>query len=126
MREALVEAEKGRGSTGPNPSVGAVLVAGGQVVARGYTAPAGGPHAEIAALSDARARNVDPTACTLYSTLEPCNHHGRTGPCTDAILSAGIKRVVYGCADPNPNVLGGGNARLRQAGVEIIGPTLEA
>lgn len=115
MRAALAEAIKGTPS--PNPHVGAVVVQGGEIVGRGHHPKPGREHAEVMAIRDAgeRARGG-----TLYVTLEPCNHHGRTPPCTEAILAAGISRVVVGVRDPNPHVEGGGNGRLRAAGVEII------
>src|SRR4051812_15982416 len=99
MREALEEAARGLGRTSPNPAVGAVLVKGGRIIARGHHRKAGGPHAEVVALAAARgrARGAD-----LYTTLEPCDHYGRTPPCTLAILEAGIRRVVAASADPNP------------------------
>ncbi len=116
MRRALALAERGRGLTSPNPMVGAVLVRDGQVVGEGFHAEAGGPHAEIMALAAAgeRARGA-----TLYVTLEPCNHHGRTPPCTRAIRNAGVARVVAGAVDPNPHVTGGGAGVLRAAGLEV-------
>src|SRR2546430_2779741 len=116
MRKALTEAERGRGRTHPNPVVGALVVAGGRVIARGHHERAGGPHAEVVALgkAGARARGAD-----LYVTLEPCNHHGRTPPCTGAILAAGVRRVVVGSVDPNPLVHGRGIRRLRAAGVRV-------
>ncbi len=127
MREALAEAKKGLGRTGPNPSVGAIFVQDGQVVARGYHRGAGQPHAEIEALNDAAASGIDVRrGGTFYVTLEPCCHQGRTPPCTEALLAAGVSKVVYGCIDPNPLVSGEGLACLRQAGVEIVGPVLEA
>ena len=100
----------------PNPRVGAVLVRGGEVVGRGWHAAVGGPHAEAVALAEAgeRARGA-----TLYVTLEPCAHHGRTPPCADAVVAAGVARVVACHGDPNPDVAGGGFARLRAAGVEV-------
>lgn len=106
-----------QGDPSPNPHVGALIVKDGQVIATGYHVSAGDRHAEIAALELAgeRARGA-----TLYVTLEPCNHFGKTPPCTDAIIEAGIARVVAGCADPNPNVAGGGVAKLRGAGVEVV------
>jgi diaminohydroxyphosphoribosylaminopyrimidine deaminase/5-amino-6-(5-phosphoribosylamino)uracil reductase len=118
MRQALALARRGLGRTSPNPPVGAVVVAGGRVVGRGWHRRAGAAHGEAAALRDAgpRARGA-----TLYVTLEPCNHHGRTGPCTEAILAAGVRRVVFGARDPNPHVRGGGPARLRRAGLEVVG-----
>jgi diaminohydroxyphosphoribosylaminopyrimidine deaminase / 5-amino-6-(5-phosphoribosylamino)uracil reductase len=116
MRLALAEAEKGRGRTSPNPAVGAVLVKGGRVLARGHHARAGTPHAEVVALREAgaRARGAD-----LYTTLEPCNHWGKTPPCSAAIVEAGVRRVFVGSRDPNPLVNGRGNARLRRAGVAV-------
>ncbi len=122
MRIALREAEKGVGRTSPNPAVGAVLVKGGRVVARGYHARAGGPHAEVVAIRAAgpRAQGAD-----LYTTLEPCNHWGKTPPCSVAVLEAGVKRVFVGSRDPNPLVNGRGLARLRRGGVEVVTGVLE-
>jgi diaminohydroxyphosphoribosylaminopyrimidine deaminase/5-amino-6-(5-phosphoribosylamino)uracil reductase len=122
MRIALEEAAKGLGRTSPNPSVGAVLVKGGRILARGFTQPAGQAHAEVMALAAAgpRARGAD-----LYTTLEPCNHYGRTPPCTLAILEAGVRRVITASSDPNPLVNGKGVARLRRAGVEVLTGVLE-
>jgi len=116
MREALDLAERGRGHTRPNPVVGALLVRGGRVLARGYHHRAGLPHAEIEALSH---KGVSARGATLYVTLEPCCHQGRTGPCTDAIERAGIRRVVVGCCDENPLVSGRGVLRLRRAGIRV-------
>ena len=123
MDEALAEAGKGRGRTHPNPVVGAVVVSHGEVVAHGHHEKAGGPHAEAAALAAAgeRARGGE-----LYVTLEPCNHQGRTPPCTEAIVAAGIRRVVVGSDDPNPLVNGRGFARLRRAGIEVVTGVLRA
>ena len=106
-----------QGDPSPNPHVGALIVKDGQVIATGFHVSAGERHAEIAALEQAgeRARGA-----TLYVTLEPCNHFGKTPPCTDAIIKAGIARVVAGCPDPNPNVPGGGVAKLRGAGIEVF------
>lgn len=106
-----------QGDPSPNPHVGALVVKDGQVVATGFHASAGERHAEIVALEQAgeKARGA-----TLYVTLEPCNHFGKTPPCTDAIIAAGVARVVAGCADPNPNVAGGGVAKLRGAGIEVV------
>jgi len=116
MRLAIREAEKGLGRTSPNPAVGALLVKGGRVVARGYHARAGAPHAEVVALAraGARARGAD-----LYTTLEPCDHWGRTPPCSLAILQAGVRRVFVGSRDPNPVVDGRGIARLRRGGAWV-------
>ncbi|MDK2888394.1 MAG: diaminohydroxyphosphoribosylaminopyrimidine deaminase [Thermoanaerobacter sp.] len=122
MRMALDLAKKAMGRTSPNPMVGAVLVKDGQVVGRGYHARAGTPHAEIHALREAGERAE---GATLYVTLEPCCHQGRTGPCTEAILAAGVKRVVTAMVDPNPLVAGRGVERLRQAGVEVTVGVLE-
>lgn len=121
MRAALAEAIKGTPS--PNPHVGAVIVADGEIVGRGYHPKPGREHAEVMAIRDAGARA---RGATIYVTLEPCNHHGRTPPCTEAILAAGITRVVLGVADPNPHVEGGGTARLRAAGVEVVEGVEEA
>jgi diaminohydroxyphosphoribosylaminopyrimidine deaminase/5-amino-6-(5-phosphoribosylamino)uracil reductase len=116
MERALALAERGRGTTHPNPIVGAVLVREGEVVGEGWHERAGGPHAEVVALEAAG----DATrASTLYVTLEPCSHHGRTPPCVDAIAAAGVTRVVYGAGDPNPEVAGEGLGRLREAGVSV-------
>jgi len=116
MALALQEAAKGLGRTHPNPVVGAVVARGGRALAVGHHRKAGGPHAEIEALRKAgeRARGAD-----LYVTLEPCDHYGRTPPCTGAILQAGIRRVFVGNIDPNPLVSGRGVRRLRAAGVEV-------
>jgi diaminohydroxyphosphoribosylaminopyrimidine deaminase/5-amino-6-(5-phosphoribosylamino)uracil reductase len=116
MREALALAERGRGHTSPNPVVGAVLVRGGRVLARGYHRRAGLPHAEIEALSH---KGIRARGATLYVTLEPCCHQGRTGPCTAAIESAGVRRVVVGCCDENPLVSGRGVLQLRRAGIRV-------
>jgi diaminohydroxyphosphoribosylaminopyrimidine deaminase/5-amino-6-(5-phosphoribosylamino)uracil reductase len=125
MARALELAARGKGTTAPNPCVGAVLARDGAVVAEGWHERQGHPHAEVNCLAQARAKGVDPSACALYVTLEPCNHHGRTPPCTKAVLEAGIKRVVVGCADPNPRVEGGGAAFLRERGVDVAVGVLE-
>ncbi len=113
---ALEEAEKGVGRTHPNPPVGAVIVQGGAVVGRGHHRKAGAPHAEVEALSEAgaRARGAD-----LYVTLEPHDHQGRTPPCTEAIIAAGVRRVFVGARDPNPLVCGRGIRHLEQEGIEV-------
>lgn len=116
MGRALELAERGAGLTSPNPLVGAVVVAGGRAVGEGFHARAGGPHAEIEALAGAGAAAQ---GATLYVTLEPCNHTGRTPPCVDALKRAGIRRVVAAMADPNPRVVGGGRAALAGAGIEV-------
>jgi diaminohydroxyphosphoribosylaminopyrimidine deaminase/5-amino-6-(5-phosphoribosylamino)uracil reductase len=115
MRRALALAERGWGRTAPNPMVGAVVVRDGVVVGEGWHAEYGGPHAEVEAL---RAAGELARGATVYVTLEPCNHHGKTPPCTEALLAAGVSRVVVACADPHP-VARGGADRLRDAGVEV-------
>jgi diaminohydroxyphosphoribosylaminopyrimidine deaminase / 5-amino-6-(5-phosphoribosylamino)uracil reductase len=123
MRLALREAEKGLGRTSPNPAVGAVLVKNGRVLARGHHARAGGPHAEVVALraAGARARGAD-----LYTTLEPCDHQGKTPPCSVALLEAGVRRVFVGSRDPNPLVNGKGVSRLVRQGVAVVPDVLRA
>ncbi len=114
MKLAIREARKGLGRTSPNPAVGAVVVRDGEIVGKGYHKCAGGPHAEVNALQSA---GESAKGGTIYVTLEPCNHQGRTPPCTRAILNSGIERVVVGMLDPNPSVAGGGNEFLRSKGV---------
>jgi diaminohydroxyphosphoribosylaminopyrimidine deaminase/5-amino-6-(5-phosphoribosylamino)uracil reductase len=120
MQVALRMAKRGCNTTSPNPMVGAVLAKGGKVIGCGWHRRAGLPHAEIEALRDAQKRGHPPRGATLYVTLEPCCTHGRTPPCTDAILAAGIKRVVIGATDPNPKHAGKGFKILRRAGIEAI------
>lgn len=124
IAQAHALAMRGLLSTDPNPRVGCVLTdAHGQVLGTGHTQPVGGPHAEIMALRDAAARGHSVAGATAYVTLEPCAHHGRTGPCCDALVAAGIRRVVASITDPNPRVGGTGFARLRAAGVDVeLGP----
>ena len=117
MCEALALAERGLYSTTPNPSVGCVLVKGGRVIGRGYTAPVGGPHAEAVALADARSAGEDPEGATVYVTLEPCAHFGRTPPCADALVEARVAHVFAALQDPDARVAGQGFARLRAAGI---------
>lgn len=119
MDEALVAARSALGRTSPNPAVGAVLVRDGELLAIGATHPVGGPHAERDCLQNAVARGHDTRGATLYVTLEPCCHHGRTPPCTDAILEAGVKRVVVGVVDPFPPMQGKSLEILRDGGVEV-------
>jgi diaminohydroxyphosphoribosylaminopyrimidine deaminase/5-amino-6-(5-phosphoribosylamino)uracil reductase len=114
LERAIELAERGRGTTHPNPIVGAVVARDGEIVGEGWHERAGGPHAEVVALAHAGERAA---GATLYVTLEPCSHHGRTPPCVDAVLAAGIAKVVVGAADPNPEV--DGLTRLRAAGVEV-------
>ena len=116
MRAALALARRGLGQTWPNPSVGCVIVRDGRVVGRGTTAPRGRPHAEAVALAMAGAAARGATA---YVTLEPCSHAGRAGPCADALVAAGVVRVVIACGDPDPRVNGSGIARLQAAGVAV-------
>ncbi len=122
MELAIKEAEKGIGRTSPNPAVGAIIVKEGSVVGRGYHKKAGTPHAEINAIADA---GQSTQGATLYVTLEPCNHTGRTPPCTEAILRAGITEVVIGMPDPDPRVTGGGADYLQRKGVEVCSGVLE-
>ena len=121
MRQAVALARRGTGWTSPNPLVGAVLVKDGTVIGRGYHARCGDLHAERAALADC---TVSPQGATMYVTLEPCCHQGRQPPCTDAILTAGIARVVVGSDDPNPLVAGKGLEILRRGGVEVVSGVL--
>src|SRR6266511_2522336 len=123
MAEALALAARARGLTSPNPMVGAIVVRDALVAGRGFHARAGAPHAEIEAL---RESSDLAKGATLYVTLEPCNHAGRTPPCVDAILSAGIRRVVAATSDPNPRVRGEGAEALRRAGVDVFVGCLES
>lgn len=123
MREAVSLAEKSRFMTWPNPAVGAALVKDGQIVARGRHEAAGEPHAEIKCLEDAKSRGIDPKGAMMVVTLEPCAHYGKTPPCADALIEAGIGALVYGAPDPNPKARGGAR-KLAEAGVEVIGPVL--
>jgi len=124
IASALRLAESALYLTSPNPRVGCVLVsAQGQIIGQGHTQMAGGPHAEIMALRDAQAKGHSTQGATAYVTLEPCAHQGRTGPCCDALVQAGIARVVASLQDPNPLVAGQGFARLRAAGIAVeVGP----
>jgi diaminohydroxyphosphoribosylaminopyrimidine deaminase/5-amino-6-(5-phosphoribosylamino)uracil reductase len=119
LRRALELAERGRGAVSPNPMVGAVIVRGEEVVGEGFHSRLGDLHAERAALEDCRARGEDPGGATMYVTLEPCAHHGRQPPCTDAILEAGIGRVVYASEDPTEKAAGRGPGILRDGGVAV-------
>ena len=121
LRRALALAERGRGTTHPNPMVGCVIARGTEVVGEGWHERAGGPHAEAAALA---AAGEAARGATAYVTLEPCAHHGRTPPCTDALIAAGVARVVFASPDPDPRVAGAGEARLRTAGVEVVAGAL--
>lgn len=126
MALALQWAAKGMFTTTPNPRVGCVIVKDGQVIGEGYTQPPGQAHAEVQALADAARRGHDVRGATAYVTLEPCSHFGRTPPCADAIVRAGIARVVAALRDPNPLVAGQGLARLEAAGVQVACGVLEA
>jgi diaminohydroxyphosphoribosylaminopyrimidine deaminase / 5-amino-6-(5-phosphoribosylamino)uracil reductase len=116
MALALALGRRGLGRTSPNPAVGAVLVKDSVVVGRGWTQSGGRPHAEVEAL---RRAGTDALGATLYVTLEPCSHYGKSPPCADAVIAAGIRRVVSALEDPNPEVAGAGHARLRAAGIAV-------
>src|SRR5499427_9536803 len=116
MALALALGPRGLGRTWPNPAVGAVVAKDGVIVGRGWTQPGGRPHAETEAL---RRAGAAARGATLYVTLEPCCHHGKTPPCTDAIIAAGIARVVSAIEDPSPQVAGRGHALLRAAGIAV-------
>jgi diaminohydroxyphosphoribosylaminopyrimidine deaminase/5-amino-6-(5-phosphoribosylamino)uracil reductase len=119
MRRALRLAWRGRGWVEPNPMVGALLLRDGCVIGQGFHRRFGGPHAEVEALADCARRGHDPRGATLVVTLEPCCHHGKTPPCTEAVIQAGVSRVVAAMVDPFPRVAGGGLQRLRDAGVAV-------
>jgi diaminohydroxyphosphoribosylaminopyrimidine deaminase / 5-amino-6-(5-phosphoribosylamino)uracil reductase len=119
MRAALDQAAKGLFLTSPNPRVGCVIVRDGQIIASGHTQRAGEAHAEVDALRDAASRGIDVRGATVYVTLEPCSHYGRTPPCTEALITAGVGRVVAAIEDPNPLVAGKGIAQLRAAGITV-------
>lgn len=123
MRRALALAADGQGFVEPNPMVGCVIVRGDEIVGEGYHESFGGPHAEVHALDDARGKTA---GSTLYVTLEPCCHHGKTPPCTKTVIAAGIKRVVAAMRDPFPKVAGGGFAELEAAGIEVTHGVLQA
>ncbi len=117
MLRALQLAEMAKGRTSPNPMVGAVVVKGGKIIAEGFHGKAGGDHAEVIAIKKAKDAAK---GAALYVTLEPCCHHGKTPPCTDAIIAAGIKKVVFATQDPNPLVSGKGEAQLKKAGITVL------
>nr|WP_154374079.1 bifunctional diaminohydroxyphosphoribosylaminopyrimidine deaminase/5-amino-6-(5-phosphoribosylamino)uracil reductase RibD [Pseudoduganella rivuli] len=119
MKLALEWAAKGLYTTSPNPRIGCVIVRDGKVIGAGVTQAAGQDHAEIQAMKDAQARGHDVRGATAYVTLEPCNHHGRTPPCSDALVRAGLGRVVAAMEDPNPLVAGQGMAKLAAAGIQV-------
>src|SRR5256714_2657768 len=116
MSLALTLGRRGLGNAWPNPAVGAVLVKDGIVGGRGWTQPGGRPHAEVEAL---RRAGGAARGTTLYATLEPCSHHGQTPPCVEAIMAAGVSRVVSALEDPNPKIAGQGHAKLRAAGIAV-------
>ena len=120
MHEALALAHLSIGLSDPNPRVGCVITAvDGRTIGKGHTQQAGGPHAEVMALRDAQANGGATAGATAYVTLEPCSHHGRTPPCCDALIQAGVARVVVAVLDPNPLVAGQGAQRLRAAGITV-------
>ena len=119
MSEALAQAQNALYLSNPNPRVGCVIVKDGQVIGRGFTQKVGGPHAEIQALADVKARGIDPAGSTIYVTLEPCSHMGKTPPCVDALISANPAVVIVSMVDPNPLVGGQGLERLKSAGIEV-------
>ena len=121
MREALALAQQAIGLSDPNPRVGCVITSSdGRIIGRGHTQRAGGAHAEVMALRDATANGQTVRGATVHVTLEPCSHHGRTPPCCDALIEAGVARVVMALQDPNPLVAGAGAERLRAAGIEVV------
>jgi diaminohydroxyphosphoribosylaminopyrimidine deaminase/5-amino-6-(5-phosphoribosylamino)uracil reductase len=124
MRSALRLARRGYGTASPNPMVGAILVKAGKIIGRGWHRRVGGPHAEIEALNNAKKNTANVRGATLYVTLEPCSTHGRTPPCTDAIIAAGIRKVVVGATDPNPHHAGRGFRLLKRAGIVVTHGTL--
>jgi diaminohydroxyphosphoribosylaminopyrimidine deaminase/5-amino-6-(5-phosphoribosylamino)uracil reductase len=125
ISRALELASQGLFTTTPNPRVGCVIVKHGKILGEGYTQPVGHAHAEVQALHDAHKRGFDVRGATVYVSLEPCSHHGRTPPCADALIQAGVARVVAAIADPNPLVAGQGLARLQAAGIEVTCGVLE-
>jgi len=119
MQECLKLAAQGQGVTAPNPMVGSVIVKDDKLIGSGFHPKAGQPHAEVYAIADTQAKSESTQGATLYVNLEPCNHFGRTPPCTEAIINAGIKRVVVGTIDPDPRVSGKGCDRLISTGIEV-------
>ena len=126
MSEALAEAQKALYLSNPNPRVGCVIVKSGRVIGRGYTQKVGGAHAEVQALANAKAHGVDPAGSTIYVTLEPCNHTGKTPPCVDALITAKPAMVIVAMSDPNPLVGGKGLERLQAAGIKVRCGLLES
>ena len=125
MQHALDVAERGRGRVAPNPLVGCILVKEGEIIAEGWHDHLGGLHAEQMAIHDAESKGQSPNGATAYVTLEPCNHYGRTPPCTEALLWSGVKHVIVAHPDPNPTVRGKGFQVLRDAGISVESGLLE-
>ncbi len=123
MQRCLELARRGLGRTSPNPMVGAVIVKDGEIIGEGFHPRAGEPHAEVFAL---KAAGENARGATIYVSLEPCNHHGRTPPCSEAVVAAGLAKAVVGMVDPNPLVAGGGIKRLQEAGIEVVSGVEEA
>ena len=119
MRMALQLAAKGLGSVEPNPAVGAVIVKKGKIIGRGWHKKFGGPHAEINAIADCKKQGTNPKGATMFVTLEPCCHFGKTGPCTDALIAAKLKKVVVATIDPSKHANGKGIHQLRKAGIKV-------
>jgi diaminohydroxyphosphoribosylaminopyrimidine deaminase/5-amino-6-(5-phosphoribosylamino)uracil reductase len=126
MSQALAEAQNALYLSNPNPRVGCVIVKDGEVIGRGHTQRVGGPHAEVQALADVKSKGLDPAGSTVYVTLEPCNHTGRTPPCVDALIAAKPAMVIAAMSDPNPLVSGKGLERLKAAGIEVRCGLLES
>ena len=126
MQMALKLAQRGIGSVEPNPAVGAVIVKGDRVIGKGWHKKFGGPHAEINALEDCATLGIDPRGAAMYVTLEPCSHHGKTGPCTQAIIAAGLAKVFVAMIDPSEHAGGKGIEQLRDAGIEVESGICEA
>ena len=120
MDKAIALAEQGRGQVSPNPPVGCILVKDGEIIAKGWHDHLGGLHAEQMAIANAEKNGISPNGSIAFVTLEPCNHYGRTPPCTEALLWAGVKSVIVAHEDPNPNVRGGGIQTLKDAGVNVV------
>ncbi|QWE26970.1 bifunctional diaminohydroxyphosphoribosylaminopyrimidine deaminase/5-amino-6-(5-phosphoribosylamino)uracil reductase RibD [Polynucleobacter sp. AP-Ainpum-60-G11] len=126
MSQALVEAQNALYLSNPNPRVGCIIVKDGEVIGRGHTQRVGGPHAEVQALADVKSKGLDPARSTVYVTLEPCNHTGRTPPCVDALIAAKPAMVIVAMSDPNPLVGGKGLERLKAAGIDVRCGLLES
>jgi diaminohydroxyphosphoribosylaminopyrimidine deaminase/5-amino-6-(5-phosphoribosylamino)uracil reductase len=126
MSQALAEAQNALYLSNPNPRVGCVIVKNGEVIGRGYTQKVGGPHAEVQALADVKSKGLDAAGSTVYVTLEPCNHTGKTPPCVDALIAANPTMVIAAMSDPNPLVGGKGLERLKAAGIEVRCGLLES